>query len=80
MEIGFLPKSIILAPMRIATFAKYYEDSRLEFTEDNTPTALYNIFEEFLMGIPTEDLEMCEVKALFNDALDNRLNKQKIYI
>jgi hypothetical protein len=61
-----------------------YKDSRNEYTEDNLPNALGNIFEELLRSLPKKDLEIMthrELESIFKNSLSRVKEKEdKIYI
>ena len=65
---------------RMSSFIQLYKDSREEYNEDNTPTALHNIFKEFLLSLPKEDLNMCNTKSLFEEALTSIIGDKKTFI
>ena len=75
----FIPKELLYSKKpklridRMISFQEIYKDSREEYTE-------HNIFEELLLSLPKEDLEMCNTISLFEDALDSIIGKKKIYI
>jgi len=58
---------------RVLAIKNHYSDIQSEFTEDNIPTNLFTLFEEFLKGVPASDLAECNTTGLFEDALSERL-------
>ena len=56
----------------------HYTDIQSEFYEDNIPTNLFTLFEEFLEAVPTSDLAECNTIGLFEDALAERLKRDGV--
>ena len=63
---------------RLLAIKHYYTDIRAEFYEDNVPTNLFTLFEEFLKSVPTSDLMECNTVGLFEGALSERLNRDGV--
>ena len=58
----------------------HYTDIQSEFYEDNIPTNLFTLFEEFLEAVPTYDLAECNTIGLFEDALAERLKRDGVVL
>jgi len=63
---------------RLLAIKHYYADIQTEFYEDNVPTNLFTLFEEFLNSVPTSDLVECNTIGLFENALSERLNRDGV--
>jgi len=58
----------------------HYTDIQSEFYEDNIPTNLFTLFEEFLETVPSSDLAECNTIGLFEDALAERLKRDGVVL
>jgi len=56
----------------------HYTDIKSEFYEDNIPTNLFTLFEEFLETVPSSDLAECNTIAIFESALKERLKQDGV--
>jgi len=63
---------------RLQMIKHYYADIQPEFYEDNVPTNLFTLFEEFLKSVPTSDLVDCNTVGLFESALSGRLKQDGV--
>jgi hypothetical protein len=65
--------------------SEIYSDTKKEYSEDNVPTNILNMFVEVLNAMPQKDLELfncTELKSLFDSALNEAVfvKKEKIYL
>jgi len=80
-------KSLMMGKQkRREMLAEVYRDTKKEYTEDNVPTNISNMFTEVLNAIPQKELELfncTELKSLFDSALNEAVfvkKEEKVYL
>jgi hypothetical protein len=67
-------KSLMMGKQkRKEMLSEIYSDTKKEYTEDNVPINILNMFSEVLNAIPQKELELfnsAELKSLFDSALN----------
>lgn len=69
---AFVPKKrnkYLPEEKRVEKLKELYEDSRRDYNENNTATALYQIFSEILEALPKDELNSNNTLSLFESAL-----------